>query len=112
MMACWLVASIALLGVLYGSLVPGWLRPRTGIDGHIEHALAYVVLGLSLLLFLAGPDDLLLMLAALVALAAVMELAQHFIPGRSCRFSHFLASCAGSVLSALAGAVLLPALSL
>ena len=106
MIPYWLAAGTALL-VLYGSLTPGWLRPRSGLDGHIEHLIAYAVLGFSILVFVASPQDLLLMQIVLIAVAAAMETAQRWIPGRSCRLSHFLASCAGTIIATLTGAVLL-----
>jgi VanZ family protein len=106
MASYWFFAAtvLALAGVLYGSLVPGHLRPRSGLDGHIEHILAYLVLGLVLMAFVESYAMLTVMLVLLLILAAVMELLQKWIPGRSCRLTHFLASCAGGGAAVIIGA--------
>lgn len=106
MASYWLFAAavLALAGVFYGSLVPGQLRPRSGLDGHVEHVLAYLVLGLVLMAFVQSYMMLAIMLLLLLVLAAAMELLQRWIPGRSCRWSHFLASCAGGGAAVLVGA--------
>ena len=80
--------------VFYGSLITGRDRPRSGLDGHIEHALAYGVSSVIVLPFLVARH-----LAAIfmLTLAGVLELAQLWIPGRSCGVN-FLASGAGVVV--------------
>jgi VanZ family protein len=105
-----IVVAICLLAlglVFYGSLVPGRYRPRSGLDGHIEHALAYAVSTASLLPFLPGPAAVLLAGAAMTILAAILELAQLWIPDRSCRFTHFLASASGVFVPTAAGLIFL-----
>lgn len=91
-----ILVSLGIGGVIYGSLVPGHLRPRSGLDGHIEHALAYFVLGVLLLAFIQDFAALGLLLLLLLIFAAMMEILQIWIPGRSCRFTHFMASCLGA----------------
>jgi hypothetical protein len=97
------ICLLALGIVFYGSLVPGRYRPRIGLDGHIEHALAYAFCGVALLPFLNTTTAILIAGAAMVALAAILELLQLWIPGRSCRLTHFLASAAGAIASSIAG---------
>ncbi len=100
------VCLLALAGLLYGSLVPGRMRPRSGLEGHIEHGLAYGLGGAALLPLLSGPMHVLLAGAGLIALAAVLEIAQSWIPGRSCRMTHFLASASGVLVPTVAGMAL------
>ncbi len=97
---------LGVVGLLYGSLVPGRLRPRSGLDGHIEHGLAYALGGAALLPLLSSPLHVLTAGAGLVALAAVLEFAQRWIPGRSCRMTHFLASASGVLVPTAAGLAL------
>jgi len=98
-----LIPAVALTLVLFGSLVPGRYRPKSGLGSHIEHALAYSVAGISLFPFTALIVPLWMYLSAWVLFAAVMELSQLWIPDRSARFSHFLASCAGISFSVILG---------
>lgn len=106
MASYWLfaVVVIALGSVIYGSLTPGHLRPRSGLDGHVEHVLAYLILGLALMVFVESFERLAILLVVLLGLAAAVELLQRWIPGRSCRWTHFLASCAGVAGATIVGA--------
>jgi VanZ family protein len=101
------ICLLAFAGVLYGSLVPGQYRPRSGLDGHIEHAFAYAVSTATFLPFLSTLQQLLIVGGGMLALAGVLELAQLWIPGRSCRLTHFLASAAGALVPVIAGLIYL-----
>ncbi len=95
-------ASVAVGLILYGSLVPGRLRPRSGLDGHVEHGLAYALCMTLVLPFAGNPWAIAVLSIAMIAAAAILETAQHWIPGRSGRLTHFLASAVGVVVPALA----------
>lgn len=83
------------------SLLPAQDLRRTGAPHGVEHALAYFGTSLIYLLTLR-PRQLarcLPPLLALCALAAAMELAQHFVPGRGTHFSDFAMSALGTLLA-------------
>jgi hypothetical protein len=88
------------------SLVPGNERPHTGgLPGQIEHVIAYC--GTAALLGLGYPTAKARfgMVAMLALLAAVLEMAQLWVPDRHTRFIDFAASTAGACLGILAMAV-------
>ena len=84
----------------YCSLVPGWLRPRSGMSGNIEHMLAYLFAAMLAVLIFDVADTIALLL--LIVLAGLLEMGQKWIPGRTAALTHFLWSCGGI----LAGGVL------
>jgi VanZ family protein len=86
-------ACIALLVAL--SWLPGSAMVRTGISGRIEHAVAYF--GTAFIMGLAYRDAprLLVQFALLVALAAILEVGQLYVPGRTSAFLDFAASSTG-----------------
>ena len=89
---------VVLLGVL--SLLPAKEMIRTGLDGHIEHAMAYA--GTAFLLGLNYPAwKLKWIAAALVIYAGVLELLQNFSPGRHAAILDWAASSAGVVAGAV-----------
>lgn len=101
----WLVAA----AILALSLVPGTLRPHTLLHGEAEHFAAYFALGVTLELGYGhriGPGAATLFL---VALPAVLEFAQAFVPGRHPEPVDFLVSAAGALLG---GGLVLVALRL
>jgi hypothetical protein len=87
------------------SLVPGSERPHTGLPGQIEHVIAYC--GTAALLGLGYPTTKARfgMVAMVVLLAAVLEMAQLWQPDRHSQFIDFAASSAGACLGMLAVAV-------
>ena len=87
------------------SLVPGDARPDTGLPGQIDHIIAYC--GTAGLLGLGYPAAKLRfgMIVMLVSLAATLEVAQRWIPGRHPQFIDFAASVAGTCLGMLAAMV-------
>jgi VanZ family protein len=70
------------------SLVPPSDRPLTILPHSIEHLFAFFLLGLAFGLGYA--KRYLLTMLLLIAFAALIELAQIFVPGRHARFSDFL----------------------
>ena len=85
----------------YCSLVPGWLRPRSGMSGNTEHMLAYMVAAMLVVIIFNLIDTIALLV--LTVLAALLEFGQKWVPGRTAALTHFLWSCGGI----LAGGVLM-----
>ena len=99
--AAWLlVITIVLL-----SLGPPSSRPVTGAGNNVEHLLIFLATGAAFGLGYARRYWLLVI--ALVAFAAAIELAQILVPGRHARFTDFLtdgaAACLGIGFSYLLG---------
>jgi len=89
--------SIAVLGV--ASWLPGDEMIRTGVDGRLEHAAAYLISGLAY--FTAYPRRPKWLIAILMTCyAGILELGQLFVPGRHAAILDWLAS-SGGVLCAL-----------
>ncbi|MEH3143969.1 MAG: VanZ family protein [Methylobacterium frigidaeris] len=94
------VASVAAVGLLCVlSLVPGNGRPHTGAPGQFEHVVAYALTGAALALRLRSRR--VAIIAGLVVLAAVLETAQIWVPGRTAQVIDFLASSAGALIGTL-----------
>jgi VanZ family protein len=90
--------AVLLIGVL--SLLPGALRPQTGVPGQFEHLIAYF--GASVVLALhADSSPRWSVSLLLVPYAGGLELAQLFIPGRHARLSDFLFNSIGAALGAV-----------
>jgi len=96
--AAW--ACLLLLMVL--SWLPGEVMIRTGINGRIEHFIAYM----GTMLVIAAAYGLRLglfrLLAMLIAYAAVLELGQIYVPGRHSSVFDFAASASGVIAGAIA----------
>jgi VanZ family protein len=93
------ITAVLLIGVV--SLLPGALRPQTGVPGQFEHLIAYF--GASVVLaFRADLSPRWSVSLLLVPYAGGLELAQLFIPGRHARLSDFLFNSIGAALGTLA----------
>lgn len=93
------LAAMLFLVILVLSLVPGDERPHTGFSGNVEHFAAYAgTAGLAALAFLQPPAGGIALVFS--AAAAVFEICQVFIPGRTAGLDNWFASSLG----ALAGA--------
>ena len=88
------LAGLIIIGIL--SEVPGELRPHVVAVPQLEHFVAYFAAGLLLALGLWSRRNVLLLCLAIPLYAAVLEIAQLFIPGRSSEFIDFSASSAGA----------------
>ena len=101
-------AAILLIGVL--SLVPGTLRPETGAPGQFEHFVAYQ--GSAIFLTL-GSDKAIQRWQGLwlAPLAAAVETAQLFIPGRHSCLSDFAVSTLGTVFGIVLAFGIAPTMS-
>lgn len=95
-MAWFLAAVITVL-----SLVPPWLRPGTPAPHDLEHFAIFLATGVAF--GLGHFRRPIVLTIALVVFAAMIELAQLFVPGRHARLSDFIvdtvALCAGVVLA-------------
>jgi VanZ family protein len=97
--AAWLLV----LAAIVLTLGPQKVRPYTGIDHDLEHALAFALVGLA---FGLGYPRHRIMLAALaIAGTGLMEFVQQWIPGRHAYVRDFvvngLGACAGIAAAAL-----------
>lgn len=99
------VTGVCLIIVL--SLVPGPYRPHTGAPGGFEHFLAYALTALALALGWRSFTHIVLIIAGLFVLGCGLEVAQHFVPGRSVAWATAILSglggLCGGALAAAAG---------
>jgi VanZ family protein len=87
---------VGYLMIVVLSLLPAQARPHTGVGGEYEHWIAYALVGGA---FAAGYFAMRARLFAglvLTASAALLELLQNFIPGRTPELTGFLASSLGA----------------
>jgi VanZ family protein len=80
------------------SLLPGPERPHTGLPGKIEHVVAYCATAVFLGLGYSTGRARVGIVLFLPLLAATMELAQHWIPGRHSQLIDFVAGLVGASL--------------
>jgi VanZ family protein len=92
-------AAILLLALL--SLLPKDEMIRTGAAGWMEHFVAYAGTMLLCATGYAGLVGLVRPGLALTAYAAILEIGQHFSPGRSPAFVDFAAGAAGVIVAGI-----------
>jgi VanZ family protein len=92
-------ACIVLLAVL--SWLPAAEMVRTGIGGHLEHATAYVLTAIIMGLASRGAPRLFVQSLLLVTLAAILEVGQLVVPGRTMALLDFAASSTGAAVGGL-----------
>jgi VanZ family protein len=78
------------------SLLPEQTRPHTGVGGEYEHWVAYALVGGAFAAGYSATRAWLFAGLALTGSAAILELLQNFIPGRTPEFTGFLASSLGA----------------
>ena len=88
------LGGLIVIGML--SEIPGELRPHVFAVPQLEHFVAYFAAGLLLAVGFWSRRNVLLLCLAVPMYAAVLEIAQLFIPGRSSEFIDFFASSAGA----------------
>jgi VanZ family protein len=104
---CHFAGAICTIGIVIASLLPGDNRPQSGVaPGQVEHLVAYLVAAGLLALGSIHRRARLLVCASLIALAAILEFLQIWIPGRNAEFIGFAGSAMGAV-TGYAGAALL-----
>ena len=85
------------------SLVPSELRPHTGASGPLEHVAAYAIAGGLLTFVYDKRSQPFILVLSLSLYAAILEIAQIWVPGRNPAVIDFAASSAGALIgSALA----------
>ena len=101
-------ACIVLLALL--SWLPGDEMVRTGVNGRVEHVMAYF--GTAILMALAYRERprLLVQFFLIGVLAGIFEVGQLYVPGRTAAFLDFAAGSAGAALGCLSMWVLRPRL--
>jgi VanZ family protein len=80
------------------------LRPQTGVEHHLEHVLAFALLGLAF--GLGYPGRRLLLALVGVAMAVLLEVLQSWVPGRHANLSDLMMNAIG-VGAGLAAAALI-----
>ena len=106
--ARWSVTGVALVAVLFGSLVPGGTLPFSiDMEPHMKHVVAFSLLGFLFTLALEA-DWRRAMAAALVlgSLGFLIEVAQLFIPDRSFLWIDVAAGFVGAFGGAVFGVFL------
>ena len=95
----WLVAGyIGFSMIVMLSLVPAGSRPHSGYGGEFEHLLAYALVGAAFGMGYRTARWQLFSGLALSSAAAVLELLQILVPGRSAEITGFLVSSMGAWL--------------
>jgi VanZ family protein len=80
------------------SLVPRELRPHTGFAGPLEHIAAYAIAGGLLTLGYYKRNQPFIVVLSLSLYAAILEIAQIWVPGRNSTVIDFAASSAGALI--------------
>lgn len=87
----------AVLALALLSLVPGSLRPHTGLPGPAEHLLAYFITGFIIAAQTRSTTCRIAIAVLLGLCSGVFEVLQNFVPGRDPRVLDFLMSSAGAI---------------
>lgn len=87
------------------SLLPGETRPHTGLGGEYEHWIAYALVGGAFAAGYSAKRAWLFAGLALTGSAAILELLQNLIPGRTPELAGFLASALGAWFGILLAAL-------
>jgi VanZ family protein len=96
----WLLVA----GAVFLTIGPQKIRPVTGVEHNLEHFLAFALVGL--VFGLGYPRRLALLLPLAIAVAAVLETAQLWIPLRHAYFSDFAINALGACIGLLAAAAI------
>jgi hypothetical protein len=99
------VGWACVVAIVVLSLVPGDARPDTGFPGQIDHIIAYCGAGGLLALGYPAAKSRFGTFVMLISLAATLEMAQRWIPGRHSQFIDFASGAAGTCLGMLAAMV-------
>jgi VanZ family protein len=88
------------------SLVPGHLRPHTGMPGNAEHLVAYALAGAASRIGWQRIPSRNLLLAFSIA-SAFFEICQIWIPGRTAGIDNWIASTFGALIGISVGQFLI-----
>lgn len=101
----WLAAGyLGFAMIVMLSLAPAAARPHSGYGGEYEHLLAYALVGAAFGMGYRTARRQLVVGLALSSAAAILELLQIFVPGRSPEITGFMTSSLGAWLG-LASAI-------
>ncbi|GJD50678.1 hypothetical protein OPKNFCMD_3423 [Methylobacterium crusticola] len=104
------LGPLCVLALVWLSWIPRDWEVRTGAAGQVEHLVAYM--GTAALLALGfGRAPPWRLGAALVALAAILEIGQIWVPGRTSQVIDFVSSAAGALIGLALGRILLARLA-
>ncbi len=90
------LAWFSLAAIVVLSVVPLGLRPHVMTDKHHEHFFAYLASGCCYALGYQRPPHMLATGVMLTVVSAVLEVIQHWIPGRTPGLGDWLASSLGA----------------
>jgi VanZ family protein len=98
-----ITAALVFVAFAVLSLVPRELRPHTGFAAPLEHIAAYAIGAGLLTLCYYKRNQPLIVVSSLTLYAAVLEIAQIWVPGRDPKFIDFAASSAGALIGSAFG---------
>lgn len=102
------LSYIAVVGIIVLSLLPGSARPQTGAPGQGEHVIAYFLTACLFGLRSPSITKAFQIGATLIALAGLLETAQHWVPDRNAQLGDFIASSIGILAGLAAGGACRP----
>ncbi len=92
------IAWISVLAIVVLSVVPGHIRPHTGLPGRVEHFMAYAGAGFLFGLGYLRWEERLSIWIGLSVVSGILEVIQEFVPDRSPSPLDALASICGLTL--------------
>ena len=98
------ISWLLLAAAAFLTLAPRTFRPYTGVEHHLEHFLAFALLGL--VFGLGYPRRPVLLALIGVMAAAALEILQRWVPGRHALLSDFMINAAGLCIGVAAAVAL------
>ena len=95
-----IAGGLAVVAFAVLSLVPRELRPHTGVAGPLEHVIAYAIVSGLLTFAYHKRSQPFIIVLSLCLYAAILEIAQLWVPGRHPAVIDFAASSAGALIGA------------
>ena len=96
-----IAGALAVVAFAVLSLVPWQLRPHTGAPESLEHVAAYALAGALLTFGYRKRSQPFIIVLSLSLYAAILEIAQIWVPGRNPQFTDFVASSAGALIGSV-----------
>jgi len=96
-----IAGALAVVAFAVLSLVPWQMRPHTGLPEPLEHVAAYALAGGLLTFGFGKRSHPFITLMFLSLYAAILEIAQIWVPGRNPQFIDFVASSAGALIGSV-----------
>lgn len=98
------IAWLLLAAACFLTLAPRRFRPFTGVEHHVEHLLAFALLGL--MFGLGYPEQRRTLAVIGVIVLGALELLQLWVPGRHALFGDFVVNAVGLCCGLAAAAAL------